>query len=75
MICSSKMLQNLPDFWNTKTRVVDILYIFFDKYSGIYQNDNEKKTRIWVFVYSKNDEHFTGTFLLGISIKLLFLEE
>ena len=43
MICSSKMLQNLPDFWNIKTRVVDILYIFFDKYSGIYQNDNEKK--------------------------------
>ena len=43
MICSSKMLQNLPDFWNTKKRVVDILYIFFDKYSGIYQNHNEKK--------------------------------
>ena len=51
MICSSKMFQNLLDFWNIKTRVVDILYIFFDKYSGIYQNDNEKK--LYGFLYTQ----------------------
>ena len=70
MKLSSKMNQNLPYYWNTKTHVVffhfiSCYFIFFpDIDQGIHWGEklsrtkNETRKKLSVFLYSKNMANF-----------------
>ena len=63
MKCSSKMLQNLSYFWNTKTHVVlfslmnAMVYVDIDRGIRYLLGGNEKgEKNTWVFVFQMYDK-------------------